>query len=229
MTIIFGGAQLERFFSLIGRRDVAAYHLADDIDACIAAFVVSRRGDLHGGLPAQVETDLVQAAELATRLREVLYRLPGDVRKLIDLKILSDGALRRIAADVDGISSPLEDLTVAVEHVRTEASSRRMGITQLEDNLIAAIAAAVRNRLNLAPSADPAGPFMVLLRNVLDVAAREQPLLAGARDRATAEHVGEIIAARLPLPEPHAALTLQADDVPLVIPDRPKRKPFVMG
>ena len=228
MTTIFADALLERFFSWIGRRDAAAYRLADDVDACLSAFLVSRRGDLHGGLPAAVEKDLVETADLAVRLRAVLYRLPADVRTLIDLKILSDGAYRRIAADVDGISAPLEDLAAAIAHVRGEASSRRMGIDQLEDRLVAAIAAAVRNRLNLAPTAEPEGWFMVLLRNILETAAREQPLLAGVRDRATAEHVGTILSSSLP-PEPHLTMTLQPDDAPLLVPERPKSAPFVMG
>lgn len=228
MTLIFADTLLERFFSWIGRRDAAAYRLADDVDACISAFLVSRRGDLHGGLPAPVEKDLLETQDLASRLRAVLYRLPADVRMLIDLKILSDGAYRRIAADVDGISAPLEDLAAAIAHVRNEASGRRTGITQLEDRLVAAIAAAVRNRLNLAPTAEPDGWFMVLLRNILDTAAREQPLLAGVRDRATPEHVGTILTSSLP-PEPHATMTLQADDSVLLLPDRPKAKPFVMG
>lgn len=228
MTMIFKDAKLERFFSWIGRRDVAAYRLADDIDACLSAFLVSRRGDLHGGLPAGVEKDLLETADLSKRLRSVLYRLPDDVRKLIDLKILSDGAYRRIAADVDGISAPLEDLAAAIDHVRTEASSRRMGIEQLEDHLVAAIAAAVRNRLNLAPTAEPHGWFMVLLHNVLEAAAAAQPLFASVRDRATTDRVATILSGQLP-PEPDVAMSLVPEDAVLVLPDRPKRKPFVMG
>ena len=48
------------------------------------------------------------------------------------------------------------------------------------------------------------------------------------RDRATPEHVGTILTSSLP-PEPHATMTLQADDSVLLLPDRPKAKPFVMG
>ena len=219
MGVIFRGANLDRLFLAAGRRDVPAYCFAGDLDACIAAYLVARRGELHGGLPSSIDTDLAEARELSQRLRAVLKRLPGDVRRLLDLHVLSDGASRRVASDVEGLAAPLEDLALAVERVQSEATSRHAGLAQIEDRLVAAILTACRNRLGLEPEAGAGSPLSVVVSAVLRIAAEQEPLLAEVRDRVTPAYLRELLATHGPRLEARTVLELVDDDGLLLMPE----------
>ena len=203
----------------LGRRDVPAYRFASDLDAGIAADLVSRRGELHGGLPAPVDSELADAGELSQRLHAVLQRLPGDVRRLLDLHVLSDGAYRRVAADVEGLSAPLEDLAMAIARVQSEATSRHAGLAQLEDRLVAAMVTACRNRLGVAPKADAKSRLPAVLSAVLGIAAEREPLLAAVRDRVTPAYLGRLLAEHGPRLEARTVLELVDDDGLLLVPE----------
>lgn len=185
----FAGADLAALFGLAGRDDAAAFRLAEDLEACLAAFLVVARGG-GGRLPPTVAADLDGIAKSAADLRSALYGLPADVSLLLDLHVLSVGAQRRIGRDLERVTEPLEDLVAVMAEVRREADEQ-LGASgeALDRRLLAAIATAYRNRLNLRPSAEPGGHFERFLRGVLKVAAAQAPEFAALARRTGAAEV----------------------------------------
>jgi hypothetical protein len=174
---------LQTVFHLAGREDAAAWRLAEDVEACLGAFlVVARSGG--GTLPPKVATDLEGIARSAAALRSALYELPGDLALLLDLHVLGAGAQRRIGHDLERVAEPLEDLVAVLAEVRREADEQ-LGASgeALDRRLLAALATAYRNRLNLRPAAEPGGHFERFVRGVLQLAAGEVPEFASLAGR----------------------------------------------
>jgi hypothetical protein len=167
----FTPADTQAVFRLAGRDDAAAWRLAEDLEACLAAFLVVARGG-GGQLPPQVAADLDGIVRSAAALRSALYALPGDLGLLLDLHVLSAGAQRRIGRDLERVTEPLEDLVAVMAEVRRDADAQ-LGASgaALDRRLLAALATAYRNRLNLRPSAEAGGHFERFLRGVLGLAA----------------------------------------------------------
>lgn len=183
----FTPADLQAVFALSGRDDAAAWRLAEDAEACLAAFLVVARGG-GGRLPPKVAADLEGIARNAAALRSALYELPGDLGLLLDLHVLSVGAQRRIGRDLERVTEPLEDLVAVMAEVRRDADEQ-LGASgaALDRRLLAALATAYRNRLNLRPAAEPDGHFDRFVCGVLGLAARhaaEFADLARRMDRA---------------------------------------------
>jgi hypothetical protein len=179
----FAGADLAALFGLAGRADGAAYRLAEDLEACLAAYLVVARGG-GGGLPPKVVADFDAIGRTAAALRSALYDLPADVSLLLDLHVLSEGAQRRIGRDLERVTEPLEDLVAVMAEVRREADEQ-LGVSgeALDRRLLAAVATAYRNRLNLRPSAEPGGHFDRFLRGVLKIAAGQATEFAALERR----------------------------------------------
>jgi hypothetical protein len=161
---------LHALFALAGRSDTAAYGLADDLESSLGGYLVVARGG-GAGLPPAVDADLAGIAGQAAQLRSALYALPADVALLLDLHVLGEGAKRRIARDLEAVTAPLEDLVAVIAEVRAQAQAT-LGASgeALDRRVLAAIAAAYRNRLNLRPSADPDGHFGRFAKGVLRLA-----------------------------------------------------------
>lgn len=179
----FTPADLQAVFRLSGRDDAAAWRLAEDVEACLAAFLVVARGG-GGRLPPKVAADLEGIARSAAALRSALYELPGDLGLLLDLHVLSVGAQRRIGRDLERVTEPLEDLVAVVAEVRRDADEQ-LGASgaALDRRLLAALATAYRNRLNLRPSAEAGGHFERFARGMLGLAAAQAPEFAALARR----------------------------------------------
>jgi hypothetical protein len=166
----FSNDELHALFELAGRSDTAAYGLAADLEASLGGYLVVARGGGQG-LPPAVDADLAGIAVQAARLRSALYALPADVALLLDLHVLGEGANRRIARDLEAVTAPLEDLVAVITEVRAQAQATLGASGEVLDRrVLAALAAAYRNRLNLRPAAEPGGHFEVFAKGVLRLA-----------------------------------------------------------
>jgi len=165
----------------IGRTDVASVAFLADVEACLQAFEFAVRGGLSRGLPAEVAEHLDTITRAGSQLRIAMYRLPDDVAMLLDLHLLSEGARRRIAADFSQLVEPLEDVTGAIAEIRRSAATdpaRRS--LRLEEQLVRAIAAAYRNRLNRKPGVGDDSGFPKTVHDILEFAGHRLPGVAAA-------------------------------------------------
>lgn len=167
----FGHDELQDLFALTGRSDTAAYGLVEDLEASLGGYLVVVRGG-GVGLPPAIDADLAGIASQAAQLRSALYALPADVALLLDLHVLGEGAKRRIARDLEAVTAPLEDLVAVIAEVRAQAQAT-LGARGdvLDRRVLAAIAAAYRNRLNLRPSPEADGHFGAFVKGVLKLAS----------------------------------------------------------
>lgn len=171
-----------RLFEDVGRRDIAAERFVEDVEACLQAFDFAAGQRLIGGLPQAAATNLEAVVDAAARLRSALYELPREIALLIDLHLLSEGARRRLLADLALIVEPLEDIAGAIVDVRHDAvANAGTGDGNLEQRLVRALAAVYRNRLNRKPTADDDSGFPATLSHILEFAGHQLPRLAAAR------------------------------------------------
>ena len=220
----FHGAGLEQLIELLGRRDSAVYHFAEDLEACFGAFLSARAGDYESGLPPDADRDLERARSLASALAVVLGKLPGDIGRLLDLHLLSEDAFRRMSSDIDRLGEPLNDLAAAIRELRRSAADD--GIAALEDKLVCAITSAYRNRFKVNPSVETSTGFVTVLKGVLELVESEDSTLAGLADRMTPERVARLLAARVRRTLPRSRLELNSSGLPRASEELPRMKPL---
>lgn len=191
---VIGPDMREAYFALIGRNDTSAYGFTEDVEACVNAWCLAMRSGGGDGLPKDVGKDLVDTVRVAAELRSLLYRLPQDIKLLIDLQLLSEGSYRRLNTDMGALVDPLEDLVAAISEVRQRAEREaHLDATQLQDKLYAAIGSAYRNRLNRKPTADEHGHFMQTLHGVLALVARSLPEAASLAVGLSAQRLAPLL------------------------------------
>jgi len=177
----FAFSQDERveLMAVIGRSDIAATAFVNDVEACLQAFQFAAGGGAGAGLPGDMARDLDTIVGAAAELRSALYRLPEDLSLLIDLHLLAEGARRRIAADLSQLVEPLEDIAGVITGIRrTSAGDDALGKANLGRNLVRALAATFRNRLNRKPTAQADSGFPQTLSRILGLAASRLPFVA---------------------------------------------------
>jgi hypothetical protein len=193
-AFVFTPSEAARLMADIGRNDVSAVAFISDVEACLRAFNFVATEETAQALPTNVAENLAAIVQTTAQLRSALYALPDEIAMLIDLHILSDGARRRIAADLAQLVEPLEDMASAIAEIQQSAKGNAAHEhARLENRLVAALAMAFRNRLNRRPTSDPQSDFPEVLADILDFAARRLPGIAAARSALTTTRLGELI------------------------------------
>lgn len=112
-AFVFTPSETARLMADIGRSDVAAVAFINDVEACLRAFNFVATEETPQTLPKDVVENLATIVQTTAQLRSALYALPDEIGMLIDLHLLSEGARRRIAADLAQLVEPLEDIASA--------------------------------------------------------------------------------------------------------------------
>jgi len=178
--------EAESLMQAVGRNDMAASAFVADCEDCLHAFdyVAGRAATMT--TPDPLARQLRAVVESAAELRQALYELPEELKMLIDMHLLSDGARRRLAQDVSGIVEPLEDLAGGISDVEKQMSRAGNGERgALEDRLVLALAGVFRNRLNRKASAENSSGFPGVLSSMLDFASRRLPSVSACRGAIT--------------------------------------------
>ena len=193
-AFVFTPSETARLMADIGCSDVSAVAFVNDVEACLRAFNFVATQETPHILPKDVVENLATIVQTTAQLRSALYALPDEIGMLIDLHLLSEGARRRITADLAQLVEPLEDIAGAIVEIQKSARGDTVRENaRLEDRLVAALAAVFRNRLNRRPTGDPKSGFPETLVDILDFAARRLPGIAAARSALTTTRLGELI------------------------------------
>ena len=193
-AFVFTPSETARLMADIGTSDVAAIAFLSDVEACLRAFNFVATEESPQTLPKDVAENLSTIVHTTAQLRSALYALPDEITMLIDLHVLSEGARRRIAADLAQLVEPLEDMASAITEIQKSArGNAARESARLENRLVAALATAYRNRFNRRPSSDPKSGFPETLVDILDIAGRRLPGIAAARSALTTTRLDELI------------------------------------
>ena len=180
---------------LVGRNDIAATAFVADSEDCVQAFDYAATHAFRGGMPAQTAQHMGAIVTAAAELRGALYGLPDDIKLLIDLHLLSDGARRRVAQDLSQLIEPLEDLAGGIVEIERAAVREGEGSRgALEDRLVLALAAAYRNRLNRKPGAADDSTFPSTLSAILEFAGQRLASVSACRGAITPSRLRRLLA-----------------------------------
>jgi len=194
-TFAFTPNEAATLMDVLERRDIAASAFVSDCEDCLHAFDCGSSGATTNGMPTVIMQHLQTITAATAELRGALYALPEDIKMLIDLHLLSDGARRRIAQDMSQLVEPLEDLASGVAEIQKYAAGEREGGRgRLEDRLVLALAGAYRNRLNRKATADEASGFPHALATILGFAGQRVSSVSACRGAITNARLRRLLA-----------------------------------
>lgn len=179
MAFEFDAAAQERLFEAIGRRDSGAWHLVEDIEAALGAYVeAAGRVRAQPELAERLESGLAETLLLATRLRTELYELPARATHLQAIGEIDHEHAARLTGSAEQAARAIEPLLLSLRDARDTSAARQPGPGDADAILLRSIAQAFRNRLNIKPTAAAEGLFMRVMKALLGVSRERAPRFA---------------------------------------------------
>lgn len=165
MSYTFNPAQQQRLFAAIGRQDVGAVHLLEDIEQALTRHQLALDQARAG--PEQQDW-WTQTEEVATQLRAKLYALPDHASSLSAWASIGQDRFLALLKHSTRCAEALDNLLPALSLSAKQSADLRPNAQVAARQFFNELVHAFRNRLNIKPTTDPAGLFQRVLGAVLD-------------------------------------------------------------
>jgi len=165
MAFTFSPEQRDAVFQALGRRDSAAWHLTEDVEAALSAYG-------SGAAGASLADDLKSLLVTVSTLRAALYPLPDQLHESGLVGDLDGERLAAVGRDAERIGEALDRFSLELTDLRALIAVAYQGSSSPAERFLHALGQAYRNRMNIRPTAAADGQFMRFHKVVTDLVRR---------------------------------------------------------